>query len=85
MDNEVDLNDISYAKWLENALQEMIQMPVKGVCLFAITDNGDFYNNYHNISVADKFVMAGFIQQDAMFDSMAANGIIEQDDGEEEE
>ena len=85
MDNEVDLNDISYAKWLENALQEMIQMPVKGVCLFAITDNGDFYNNYHNISVADKFVMAGFIQQDAMFDSMAANGIIERDDGEEEE
>lgn len=83
MDNEVNLSEISYAEWLEKALQEMIKMPVKGVCLFAITENGDFYNNYHNISLADKFIMAGFIQQDAMWDSMAANGVIEPDGGEE--
>ena len=83
--NEVKLSDIPYAGWLEGALQELVKMPVKGVCMFAIMENGDFYNNYHNVSVADKLLMAGYIQQDAMFDSMAANGIIERDGGEEDE
>lgn len=82
MENEVNLSEISYAEWLEKALKEMITMPVRGVCLFAITDDGTFYNNYHNISVADKFLMAGYIQQDAMIDTLEVNGMIKTEEDE---
>lgn len=85
-----NFNDIPYAQWLEKALQELINLPVKSICMFAITESGDIYNNYHNVTMADKLVMAGLIQQDAMLDSMIANGFIEEeqedtDDGEEKE
>lgn len=79
-----NLNNIPYAQWLEKALQELITFPVKGICIVALTDNGEIYNNYHNVNMADKLVMAGIIQQDAMLDTMAASGIIEySDDGDE--
>ena len=35
--------------------------------------------------MGDKLLVAGIIQQDAMFDSLAANGVIDYDDDEENE
>lgn len=88
-----NLNNITYAKWLENALQELIKLPVKGICLNAVTESGEAYTNYYQISMMDKLTIAGLIQQDAMLDSLAANGVIsyveddeeDEEDGEEEE
>lgn len=76
---------VPYAEWLERALQELIKFPVKGICMYAVADDGAIYSNYHNISMMDKLSIAGLIQQDAMMDSMAASGIITIDDGEEED
>ena len=84
MNNNVNLKDIPYVEWLENALQELIKFPVKGICIVATTENGEIYNNYHNVTMADKLVMSGIIQQDAMLDSMAASGIIEYAEDEDE-
>ena len=86
--NATDLNKIPYAQWLENTLQELIKFPVKSIGIYATTETGDIYNNYHNVSMADKLLIAGIIQQDAMLDSMAASGLIEyhdEDDESEEE
>ena len=69
--------NIPYATWLEKTLHELIKLPVKAISITALTNNGEAYSNYHNTSMADKLVIAGIIQQDAMFDSMAANGIVE--------
>lgn len=80
-----NLNNIPYAQWLETALQELINLPVKGICLSAITETGEAYTNYHNISMMDKLLIAGLIQQDATLDSLAANGIIEYTDEEDDE
>ena len=89
MANNNNLNNIPYAHWLENSLQELIRMPIKGICLAAVTDRGEVYANYHEISMMDKITLAGVIQQDAMLDTLAANGFItyEEDsaDGKEEE
>lgn len=71
------LNNIPYAAWLEKSLKDLIKLPVKGICLNAITENGEAYTNYYEISMMDKLTIAGLIQQDAMFDSLAANGVIE--------
>ena len=84
MSNNV-FNNISYAQWLENALKELITFPVKGICLAATTTTGESYVNYYQISMADKLVISGLIQQDAMLDTLAANGLIEYADDEEDE
>ena len=76
-----NFNDIPYAEWLENALKELLDLPVKGICMAAIVgDKGDIYTNYHNVAMADKLVIAGLIQQDAMIDTMVANGMIQEED-----
>lgn len=83
-----NFDNIPYAKWLEQALQELLTLPVKGICMAAIVGNkGDIYTNYHNIDMSDKLVIAGLIQQDAMIDTMIANGMIQEEgeDGSEEE
>ena len=91
MSNNNNLNNLPYAKWLEQALHDIIGLPVKGIALTTVLDGGDAYTNYYNISMADKLVISGLVQQDAMIDSLAASGLIryadEEDDsnGEEKE
>lgn len=80
---EKDFSTLHYAPWLEKALQELLNFPVKGICMHAITENGDVYSNYYQIPMKDKLTIAGTIQQDAMYDTLAANGIIQFDDDEE--
>lgn len=84
MTNSNNLNNIPYAQWLEKALQELITFPVKGIALHAITTTGEAYTNYYEVSMMDKLTIAGLIQQDAMFDSLAANGLIKYADEEDE-
>lgn len=79
-----NLNNIPYAQWLEKALKEMIELPIKGVCISALTASGEAYTNYYEISMMDKLLIAGLIQQDATLDTLAANGFIEYADGEGE-
>ena len=79
-----NLNNIPYAQWLEQTLQEIIKLPIKGMCLNAILDNGEAYTAYYNASMLNKLTIAGLIQQDAMLDTMAANGFIEYVDEEDE-
>jgi len=82
--NENELNKLPYAQWLENALQELVKFPVKGICMYATTENGEIYSNYHNISMMDKLTIAGLIQTDATVDSMVVNGYIQTEDEDEE-
>ena len=77
-----NLNEIPYAQWLEDALQVLITLPVKGVCLCAVTNTGEAYTNYYEISMMDKLTIAGLINQDATLDALAANGFIEYEEDE---
>ena len=83
-----NLNNIlsmPYVQWLEKALQELTTFPnIKGICLNAISDTGEIYTNYYEVSMTDKITIAGLIQQDAMLDTLTANGIIESADEEGE-
>ena len=80
-----NLNTLPYAEWLEKALHDVIAMPVDGICLTVLLKDGEDYTNYYNINMLHKLTIAGLIQQDAMFDAMAANGIIDYEDEEEDE
>lgn len=79
-----NLNQLPYAEWLEQALHDVIALPVDGISLTVILKGGEAYTNYYNINMMNKLTIAGLIQQDAMLDSMAANGYIEYADEEDE-
>ena len=87
--NTKNITELPYAKWLEQSLGDLSSLPVRAISIVAITENGDTYGNYYNSSMVDKLVMSGLIQQDSMLDTMAANGIIEygdeDDNGETED
>lgn len=83
-----DLNNLPYARWLEQSLQTIVGKPVEAICILTKFDTGDVGNGYWNCTVADKLVFAGFLQQDSMLDTLKANGYLEEDgeddtDGEE--
>ena len=77
-----NINELPYAPWLEEALQGLIGFPVKGICMFAVAEDGAIYSNYHNVSMMDKLTISGLVQLDATNDSLIANGQIKPIDEE---
>lgn len=49
------------------------------------TEDGEIHSNYYNTTMADKLLLSGLIQQDAMLDSLEANGFIKFEDDEEDD
>ena len=83
-----NITDMPYAKWLEQALHDISDIPVRGMVISCVLEDGNTYTNYWKTSMGDKVLIAGLIQQDAMFDSLEANGIIQydnDDDGDDTE
>lgn len=86
-----DLNKLPYAEWLEQSLQNIIGKPVQSICIITkFKDEGDESEDnigcgYWHASVADKILFAGFLQQDAMIETMQINGYIPSDDEDETE
>ena len=85
VNNRNNITEMPYAKWLEQTLHDISSLPVKGIALLVSTENGDSYTNYYNVSMADKLIMAGLIQQDSTLDMLASNGIIQYKDDESED
>lgn len=84
-DESINLKDIPYTKWLEESLQDIIKLPVRGICLNVILEDNDIYTNYYKVSMMEKLAIAGLLQQDAMYNSMQANGLIKKTEEETEE
>ena len=78
-------------EWLREVLRDISQFDARGIAVASINKDGDSYVNYYKMNMADKVLISGLIQQDAMLDTLAQNGIIgydesdEGDDAEEEE
>lgn len=79
------INDLPYAKWLEESLQNVIGSNTQAICIMTRNESGEVGSGYYNCSVPDKLMFAGFIQQDALLDTMTANGIIVDDEENEED
>lgn len=83
MTNEpINLKELPYAQWLEDTIQDIVKLPVKGIALSLILEDGSVYSNYYKVSALDKLTIAGTIQQDSMYDSLRANGLINDTDEE---
>lgn len=82
--NSNDIREMPYAEWLEGALRRISIMPMRTLILIGITEDGDTYNDYYNATLGDKLLISGLIQQDAMLDTLVANGFINSEDDEED-
>lgn len=79
------INSLPYAQWLEESLRNIVGKPVQAICILTKFDGGDTGTGYYECSVADKLLFAGFLQQDAMLDTMKVNGYIPEDEEDEED
>lgn len=82
--NNNNIIDMPYAKWMEQVLHDILDMKTDSIAVAAITKSGEYYASYYNVKMADKLVISGIIQQDAMLDTLAANGVIEYEDEDDE-
>ena len=73
MDNILDK---SYASFLEETLQDMVTLPVEGICIVVKLKGGGHMMNYFNSSPMDKLSYAGLIQQDGIIATLQANNWI---------
>ena len=78
-------------EWLREVLRDISRFDARGIAVASINKDGDSYVSYYKMNMTDKVLISGLIQQDAMLDTLAQNGIIgydesdEGDDAEEEE
>lgn len=90
-DKTNDITKMQYASWLEQALHDIYEQPIRGLVLAGVLESGDVYTSYYEVPMADKLLIAGIINQDAMLDTLINSGYIDEDedeediDGEEEE
>lgn len=75
--------DNPIVEWLMNSLRDVSKMPIRGITLAVLTNDGDICTSYYNVPMTDKIVVSGLIQQDATLDMLAANGFIQYEDDEE--
>lgn len=83
--NHKNITDMPFASWLEQTLHDIQEFPTRGIAIAVTSDSGDTYINYYNVSMADKILLSGLINQDATLDIRAANGIIDYAEDEEED
>lgn len=79
-----NITDMPYATWLEQTLRDISELDVRSIALVGVLESGDVYTGYYNAQMTDKLVLAGIINQDAMMDTLEANGVIEFEEDEEE-
>lgn len=80
-----DLNKLPYAEWLEKSLQNIVDKPVRAICILTKFEGDDIGTGYFDCGVADKILFSGFLQQDAMLDTLKNNGYLEEEEEDEEE
>lgn len=80
-----NINKLPYAEWLEQSLQNIVDKPVQAICIMTKFESGDVGTGYYNCSVGDKILFAGFIQHDAMRDTLIADGYLEDDEEDEDD
>ena len=90
-----DLNKLPYAQWLEQSLQNIIGKDIQSMCIIAKYNDPEddpaenlgriVEAGYWNCCMTDKLAFAGFLNQDAMLETMRVNGYISDDDEDFEE
>ena len=71
-------------EWLREVLRDISQFDARGIAVASINKDGDSYVSYYKMNMTDKVLISGLIQQDAMLDTLAQNGIVSYDESDED-
>jgi len=76
-----------YTRWLEGFVKRLLSEPqtVEGIAVAVVGNDNTIETGYWQCSMADKLLIAGIIQQDAMLQTLAANADDEIEDEEEKD
>ena len=75
-----DICSKDYAEFLEKTLSRMVTLPVESICIVMKLAGGALSAAYYNSDMMDKFIYAGYIQQNATLDMLRANNLIKDDE-----
>lgn len=75
-----DITSKAYASFMEQTLQEMVTLPVEGICVITKLSGGAVFTSYYNSTSMDKITYAGLIQQDAMIETLRINKMLGNDE-----
>ena len=81
---KIDLSTLPYTKWLEEAVTGIVGMPVESICILTKYKDGSVQTGYYECEVSDQLLFAGYLNQDAMIETLRINGLIKREDGEED-
>ena len=81
----IDPTSLPYAGWLEESLQNLIATSVMSICIISKSTDGEVLTGYYDCSVSDKLLFAGYLNQDAMIETLQVNGYISDDDEDKDE
>ena len=71
--DEIDLQQVPFAAWLEKALPEICRMDVRCIGFVALLKDGSTATNYWNAVGNDVALMAYLMTEDALLDTLRSN------------
>lgn len=71
--DDVDLNSVPFAKWLETILPQLCRQDAKAIAILCVNKDGTVGTGYYNAVAGDKGTMAWQILLDGVWDMIMAN------------
>lgn len=71
--DEVDLNSVPFAKWLETILPQLCRQDAKAIAILCVNRDGTVGTGYYNAVAGDKGTMAWQLLLDGVWDMIMAN------------
>lgn len=71
--DEVDLNNVPFAKWLETILPQLCRQDAKAIAILCVNRDGTVGTGYYNAVAGDKGTMAWQLLLDGVWDMLMAN------------
>lgn len=71
--DEVDLNNVPFAKWLETILPQLCRQDAKAIAILCVNKDGTVGTGYYNAVAGDKGTMAWQLLLDGVWDMLMAN------------
>lgn len=71
--DEVDLNNVPFAKWLETILPQLCRQDAKAIAILCVNKDGTVGAGYYNAVAGDKGTMAWQLLLDGVWDMIMAN------------
>ena len=71
--DDVDLNSVPFAKWLETILPQLCRQDAKAIAILCVNRDGTVGTGYYNAVAGDKGTMAWQLLLDGVWDMLMAN------------